>query len=148
MGASPYDFLFCFACQVSQWSAAVIVPYPIMIFFIYYIFKSEKNVSESPPPPPPPPRATFSGLAQNFIAGAAVARHFGNFATHPSPQANTLAPPLHERKRMYISGTSTIMSTCLGYFFLHFFGYYNSRMVMPNQQHSNIFRIRRIVIPI
>ena len=70
--------------------------------FFWQIFEvgGKKCVGVSPPPPPTHththththPLATFSGLAQKFMARAAVARHFGNFA--PLPQANILAPPL------------------------------------------------------
>ena len=62
-------------------------PTPLLFFWETFL-KSEKNVSESPPPPPPPtPRwATFSGLAENFWARAAVARHF---APPPPPPKQT-----------------------------------------------------------
>ena len=82
--------LFFFGCQLGgrSWPST---PTPLCKFLDKFL-KSEKNVSESSPPPPPHipththPLATFSGLAQKFMARAAVAR--------PPPQANFLAPPL------------------------------------------------------
>ena len=41
------------------------------IIIIIFLKSKKKHVS-----PPPPPWATFSGLAQIFMARAAVARHF------------------------------------------------------------------------
>ena len=100
-----FVFFFLFVCFLVVGSSVGhgLVPLPHYEKF-WQIFEVGK-MCRSPPPPPPPPThththththpllATFSGLAQKFMARAAVARHFGNFAP-PPPQANILALPL------------------------------------------------------
>ena len=93
-------------------------PPPLWFFFFFLLVSSavshvpddntpthyvkKKNWSRKKKvPPPPPAERLFQGCRKNFLARAAVARHFA------PPHANTLVPPLLQS--MMISANHSIL---------------------------------------
>ena len=84
-GALAPPYVFFFVSSAVEPVMAMIVPLPHHENLLEIFLKSGKTCVGAPPPPPPPLSDFFRACA-TFMARAAVAKHFGNFAPPPPPK--------------------------------------------------------------